>query len=120
MDGLAVPGLATVKFFLLVVPPFTIEKKEVTTPVGTPYSLADVVTPNGDGAFVAAFGTTLLGDIDGSWEVDSVDASFILQQEAGLIGAVPRQISDVSGDRRTDVTDAALILQFAAHLISHF
>jgi parallel beta-helix repeat protein len=59
------------------------------------------------------------GDVDCSGSVNSIDAAFLLQHTAGLIGSLPCAANaDVNGDGNTNSLDAALILQFSAGLIS--
>ncbi len=64
------------------------------------------------------FAPTPFGDVNCDGIVDPVDAAFILQFSAGLLGALPcAWVTDVSGDGSTNPLDAALILQFAAGII---
>ena len=59
-----------------------------------------------------------LGDVNGDGEVTLVDASLVLQYEAGLIDSLPcPDAADVNGDGTVDVEDAGLILQFVADVI---
>jgi hypothetical protein len=58
------------------------------------------------------------GDVSCDHSVNSVDAAFVLQLSAGLLGALPcPQNGDVNRDGQTNALDAALILQFSADLI---
>ena len=60
----------------------------------------------------------LVGDADCLGSVNSIDAAFILQFDAGLLGALPCPINaDVDGDGMVTSIDAAHILQFDAGLI---
>jgi hypothetical protein len=60
-----------------------------------------------------------VGDVNCSNEVDSIDATLVLQYGAGLLMeyACPDQ-GDTNGDGVSDALDAALILQFSAGLIT--
>ncbi|MCH7697826.1 MAG: hypothetical protein IH865_02655 [Chloroflexi bacterium] len=58
------------------------------------------------------------GDVNCDGTIDAVDAAFILQFSAGLLGSLPcAGGADVNHDGVTNPLDAALILQFAAGLI---
>ena len=58
------------------------------------------------------------GDANCDGTVDPIDAAFILQFSAGLLGSLPcAGNADVSGDGITNPLDAALILQFSAGLL---
>jgi hypothetical protein len=60
----------------------------------------------------------LSGDADCLGSVNSVDAAFVLQFDAGLLDALPcPENADVDGDGTVTSIDAALILQFDAGLI---
>ncbi len=60
----------------------------------------------------------LVGDADCLGSVNSIDAAFVLQFDAGLVDALPcPQNADVDGDGEVTSIDAALILQFDAGLI---
>ena len=60
----------------------------------------------------------LLGDVNCSGAVNSVDAALILQFAAGLIPSLPcHGAADVNMDDSVNSIDAALILQFTAGLI---
>ena len=62
----------------------------------------------------------LLGDVNCSRSVNSIDAALVLQLDAGLIGSLACQgDADVNQDDLVNAIDAALILQFDAGLISH-
>jgi hypothetical protein len=59
------------------------------------------------------------GDVNDDGQVNSVDASLILQLKAGLISSLVNEESgDVNGDGNLTSVDAALILQLDAGLIS--
>lgn len=61
------------------------------------------------------------GDVNCDGHADPVDATLVLQLEAGLIDVLPCAAeADVSGDGIVTVVDATLILQFAAGLIDGF
>ncbi len=63
----------------------------------------------------------LPGDANCDGIVDPIDAAFILQFSAGLLGSFPcTGGADVNGDGITNPLDAALILQYAAGLIDSF
>ncbi len=58
------------------------------------------------------------GDADCNGLVNSIDAAFVLQLVAGLIGTVPCPIpADVNGSGEIDAIDATLILQIDAGLL---
>ena len=58
------------------------------------------------------------GDVNDDGQVNSVDASLILQLKAGLISSLVNEESgDVNGDGNLTSVDAALILQLDAGLI---
>jgi len=59
------------------------------------------------------------GDVNGDGKVDALDASLVLQYDAGLITFTEEQIirADVNGDGKVDVLDASLILQYDAGLL---
>ena len=62
---------------------------------------------------------TLLGDVNCDRVVDAVDATLLLQFDAGLVGTLAcLENSDTNGDGRKNSLDAALVLQFSAGLIS--
>lgn len=59
------------------------------------------------------------GDVNCDGGADSIDAALVLQQDAGLIEALPfSKHGDVNEDGKIDSTDAALILQFTAGLLN--
>ncbi len=59
------------------------------------------------------------GDVDCSGLVNAIDVAFLLQFNAGLLGALPcPDAADVSGDGMTNAIDASLILQFSAGLLA--
>src|SRR3990172_12717493 len=58
------------------------------------------------------------GDVDCDSAANSIDATLVLQLDAGLVDALDcQQNGDVNGDSSVDSLDAALILQFDAGLI---
>ena len=60
----------------------------------------------------------LKGDANCDGIVNSIDAAFVLQFTAGLLGSLPCQdAADVNGDGEVTSIDAALILQFTAGLL---
>jgi Tol biopolymer transport system component len=60
-----------------------------------------------------------LGDVNCDGMVNAIDAAFLLQLLAGLVGNLPcPQNADVNEDGQTNAVDAALILQYTAGLIS--
>ncbi len=60
-----------------------------------------------------------IGDVDANGAVNSVDALFVLQFVADLLGSLPNsEKADVNGDGRITSVDAAVILQFTAGLLS--
>ncbi len=59
------------------------------------------------------------GDANGDGSTNSIDAAFVLQADAGLIGGVPNPDgADANQDGNLNSLDALLILQFDAGLIS--
>ena len=57
----------------------------------------------------------VVGDVDCSGEVTSIDAALVLQFVAGLLGALPCQdAADVNESGDINSIDAALILQLTA------
>ena len=90
---------------LTQIPPPTVDGKFHDATIGGP--LGPSAVPRGT------------GDVSCDTDVNSIDATLILQLHARLIAALPcPEDSDVNGDGRTDSVDAALILQFSAGLIS--
>lgn len=62
----------------------------------------------------------LIGDINCSGRIDSIDAALVLQRVALLVGPlVCESNGDVNHDNRLTSVDSALILQFVAGLIDH-
>lgn len=63
----------------------------------------------------------LRGDANCDGQVNSIDATFVLQDVAGLIDGVPAPFAaDVNFNDVVDAVDAALILQFDAGLFKCF
>jgi hypothetical protein len=59
-----------------------------------------------------------LGDVDCDEMADSIDASLILQWNAGLLTALPcPDFADITGDQMANSLDSILLLQFSAALI---
>jgi uncharacterized repeat protein (TIGR01451 family) len=70
-----------------------------------------VLVLGGDGAFTQ-------GDVDGDGDIDSIDALWILWEEADIVDAVPvPPAADVDKDGDHDVIDALLVLQITVGLI---
>ncbi|MBR6593567.1 MAG: hypothetical protein IKK83_00075 [Clostridia bacterium] len=61
-----------------------------------------------------------LGDVNGDDNVDSLDASLVLQYDADLIDTIITVNADVNKDGRISSLDAAYILRYAAGLIKEF
>lgn len=63
-----------------------------------------------------------LGDVNGDGGVDPMDASLVLQYDAGLWAPEGESLAgaDVNGDGEVDPMDASLILQYDAGLINGF
>ena len=86
------------------------------TPAGHSYMKGQILAalvPEEDG---------LLGDADGSGEVDYVDAMLVLQYHTGVItnDALALAQCDVDGSGAVDYVDAMLILQYHTGVISKF
>jgi alpha-tubulin suppressor-like RCC1 family protein len=59
------------------------------------------------------------GDVNGDGEVNSLDASLVLQLDAGRVDSLEGEESgDVNGDGEVNSIDAAIILQFDAALLA--
>lgn len=58
-----------------------------------------------------------LGDVNGNQEIDSMDASLILQHLVGTYTIENTQVGDVNGNQEIDGMDASLILQ---HLVGTY
>jgi len=85
------------------------------TPAATP-----TPTPTGGGPTPPPTPTPpgLAGDVNCDTAANSIDATLVLQFDAGLVDALDcQQNGDVNGDASVDSLDAALILQFDAGLI---
>ena len=62
-----------------------------------------------------------LGDVNCDGRVNSVDASLVLQKDAGLVDELAcEEAGDVNTDNQLNAVDAALILQYDARLIDKF
>jgi hypothetical protein len=80
-----------------------------TTPTGAPTATPPPAPPTP---------SALLGDVNCTGGVNTIDAALVLQLDAGLIGSVIcLQNGDVNGDGSVNSLDALLILQFDAGLI---
>lgn len=68
------------------------------------------------------FTDVIFGDADGNGEVNSADATLILQYDTELItaGEIDLKASDVNGDGKVGCIDAMYILQYDAEMISKF
>ena len=64
----------------------------------------------------------LMGDADGSGEVDYVDAMIVLQYHTGIVGdnALDLTVCDVDGSGEVDYVDAMMILQYHTGGIPEF
>ncbi len=59
------------------------------------------------------------GDVDCNGQANSIDAVYVLQYGAGMLGNLAcRHNGDLSGDGRINSVDSALILQFTAGLLA--
>jgi len=67
-------------------------------------------------------GEDLVGDADGSGEVDYLDAMLILQYHTGVVGddALCLSCCDVDGSGEVDYLDAMLVLQYHTGVIAQF
>lgn len=82
--------------------------------------IAAIVT-TGQRAAAQPSGTQQLGDANCDGSVNAVDATIILQFDAGLLTALPcATASDVNNDGRVNSIDASFVLQFTAGLIDRF
>ncbi len=85
------------------------------TSTGTAGSATPVLTPTAT-ATPASAGP---GDVDCNGDVNSRDATLLLQRSAELIGAVPCETkADTNADGEINAIDAALVLQYDAGLIT--
>lgn len=81
-------------------------------------ALTAVVVISAFGALRWVSASQSLGDANCDGTVNSIDATLVLQLNAGLLQSVACQGKvDVSADGRVDSLDASLILQFAAGLL---
>lgn len=65
--------------------------------------------------------TFVLGDVNGDGSIDNLDASIILQYDAGILSdAIPSELGDTNNDGMVDNLDAVLILKYDAGLINEF
>ena len=66
-----------------------------------------------------AFADSLMGDADGSGEVDYLDAMIVLQYHTGIVGddALDLTACDVDGSGEVDYVDAMMILQYHTGVI---
>ena len=64
----------------------------------------------------------ILGDTDENGDVDSSDATLVLQHYAGikLLAEALHRVANVNGDNQIDSSDATLILQYYAQIITKF
>ena len=62
----------------------------------------------------------ILGDVNGDGQVNSSDASLVLQYAASFPVSINTVAGDVNGDGNVNSSDASLILQYAAQLIPSF
>ncbi len=93
-------------------PTATSTPTDTATPTATS-TPTDTATPTATPTLARQF-----GDVSCDHSVNSIDAAFVLQLSAGLLGALPcSQNGDVNRDGQTNALDAALILQFSADLI---
>ena len=69
-----------------------------------------------------SFTDVIIGDVDGSGNVDSTDATFVLQYDAELITSdkIDMKAADVNGDNEVNCIDALYILQYDAEIITKF
>ena len=95
---------------------YTIEIK-----ANTPYMQTNYHS-RADYTLTVNISTSALGDVNGDDKVDALDASLVLQHDAGLVTLKDDALAaaDVNGDKKIDALDASLILQFDAGLISKF
>ena len=78
-------------------------------------SVAEGATTEGIDAALTEAG---IGDVDCGGSVSAVDATLILQFDAGLVNKLSCSVAaDTSGDNRINAIDAALILQFEAGIV---
>ncbi len=88
-----------------------------STPVATdtPVPAIDTPTPTAGPPTVTPTPGGLFGDADCNGTVNAIDAAFVLQFGAGLLGDIPcADLADANDDGAVTAIDAALILQFVA------
>jgi hypothetical protein len=67
---------------------------------------------------ITDFPAPLPPDVNCNGDVNSIDASLVLQLGAGLVALLPCDaLADANQDGRTNAIDASLILQYSAGLI---
>jgi hypothetical protein len=92
---------------------------DTPTPENTPMAATDTPLPAPATSTPTTEPTGLAGDADCSGSVNAIDAAFILQFAAGLLGSLPCPANaDANSDGNVNSIDAALVLQFAAGLLS--
>ncbi len=87
-------------------------------PTHTPVPATDTPTPTTGPPTVTPTPGGLSGDADCNGTVNAIDAAFVLQFGAGLLGDIPcANLADANDDGTVTAIDAALILQFVAGFV---
>ena len=88
------------------------------------FDMYEMISSAADGDIIKHYieNKTKIGDVTGDNSINSLDASFILRYDAGLIGVgdICRAGADVTGDGMINALDASFILRYDAGLLFEF